>query len=723
MANNLKVEQIAAPDFSGIASLMTGAGTSFNNAFDAANSVLGKYQKGQEAKADSQYLNALGGIRNEQELTDFFLKNPLGQANLSAEMRKTLLEMRDTVIGYDVDRATASNTNASADSTRASTGRETVRFQDEMAKLAADRAMAPGVVDALVAGQTTGQADWLEYKNQGATRNDPLDPKLVGALSFLGDMGVRMEVISGGQEAAGEGGSRTGSTRHDHGQSADADFYVGDRKLDPKIPEDRAMLATIATRAAENGVTGFGEGEDYMGSGRMHIGYGSESVWGAGGKGENAPDWLVSAVNAGRANRSRPDGGGSVPVNNPAVTYSNPVPAIPGGAVPGPNGYTGGAQNGYLNNPAIQSGIAAIRANKYLTATEAEAQIKAILDAAAGGQDAINARDEATQKALADQAQLEALTSPGNVTLGAIQGDVLNNPNLRAGTALAAGQTVGGLATGALQPVALPGGAVDPSVAVVADAAAGRIDGALASSPEQAAIRALEEYKTADDPVAKLIEDTNAQVGFFSDSVADNRTTRETIQAMADEARVGVPEMAATLFAMTDQEGYNPDGTGATVDQILKDFRRGTGQRDGLWHLAGHTGTGDPIAKAAELYGPGANYDATTAQAGAASAKGDIATIQLQIQTNADTLAKLRAQSPNDPQIAVLEAQNQSLATQLNQVATPAVELVGQLKTLPKGSPEYLQKAEQLVQAMETDSAYTQKDIDKARAQLGLPKP
>ena len=695
MANNLTVEQIAAPDFSGIASLMTGAGTSFNNAFDAANSVLGKYQKGQEAKADSQYLNALGGIKNEQELTDFFLKNPLGQANLSPEMRKTLLEMRDTVIGYDVDRATASNTNASADSTRASTSRETVRFQDEMSKLAADRAMTPGVVDALVLGQTNGQA-----APAGAPM--PSSPQAADLIDGLVARGVPEHVAAGvvmnaqdesglNPSAIGDNGNAGGLLQWNGARFNGLKAYARDQGKDWKDTDVQLDWFMV-----ENG--------------------GSEkTAWNKVVRSGTAQEAAVNFVNEWerpaeehRARRSAAYAGAAAPS---------------GGATPGPNGYTGGAQNGYLNNPGIQAGIAAIRANRFLTPTEAEAQIKMILDAAAGGQAAISARDEATQKALADQAQLDALTSPGNVTLGAIQGDVLNDPNLRAGTALGAAQTAGTLATGALQPVALPGGAVDPSVAVVADAAAGRIDGALNSSPEQAAIRALEDFKTADDPVAKLIEDTNAQVGFFGDSLSDNRTTRETIQAMADEARVGVPEMAATLFAMTDQEGYNPDGTGASVDQILKDFRRGTGQRDGLWHLAGHVGTGDPIAKAAELYGPGANYDATTAQAGAASAKGDIAAIQLQIQTNADTLAKLRTQSPNDPQIAVLEAQNQSLATQLNQVATPAVELVGQLKTLPKGSPEYLQKAEQLVQAMETDSAYTQKDIDKARAQLGLPKP
>ncbi len=140
-------------------------------------------------------------------------------------------------------------------------------------------------------------ADWLKYSNQGATRNDPLDPRLVDAMSFVGDMGITMDVISGGQEAAGEGGSRTGSTRHDHGMAADVDFYKDGRKLDWNNPADMPLLTQIVQTAKARGVTGIGAGDDYMGAGRFHVGFGNPGVWGAGGKGANAPEWLVSAYN------------------------------------------------------------------------------------------------------------------------------------------------------------------------------------------------------------------------------------------------------------------------------------------------------------------------------------------------------------------------------------------------------------------------------------------
>lgn len=146
------------------------------------------------------------------------------------------------------------------------------------------------------AASASNGGDWLQYANTDAIRNQPVSDDFVTAMSFLPEMGVTMNVISGGQDAKGSGGQRTGSTRHDHGGAADVDFYKDGRKLVSGNQEDEAILAQIIARAKSNGLTGFGEGADYMGAGRVHLGYGDEAVWGAGGKGANAPEWLVNAV-------------------------------------------------------------------------------------------------------------------------------------------------------------------------------------------------------------------------------------------------------------------------------------------------------------------------------------------------------------------------------------------------------------------------------------------
>lgn len=137
--------------------------------------------------------------------------------------------------------------------------------------------------------------DWLRYANQGATRNRNLDPRLVQAMSFLPELGVSMEVFSGGQPSAAEGGARTGSTRHDHGGAADVFFHQNGRRLDWGNPTDQAIFQDIVRRGKAAGITGFGAGPGYMQPGSMHIGFGSPGVWGAGGKGATAPDWLRAA--------------------------------------------------------------------------------------------------------------------------------------------------------------------------------------------------------------------------------------------------------------------------------------------------------------------------------------------------------------------------------------------------------------------------------------------
>src|SRR6185369_1622332 len=112
---------------------------------------------------------------------------------------------------------------------------------------------------------------------------------------FLKDMGLTGEVFSGGQPETGP--DRVGSHRHDDGMAGDMFFYKDGRKLDWANPEDQPIFKDIVKRGREAGITGMGAGEGYMQPGSMHIGYGKPAVWGAGGQGANAPDWLVNAYN------------------------------------------------------------------------------------------------------------------------------------------------------------------------------------------------------------------------------------------------------------------------------------------------------------------------------------------------------------------------------------------------------------------------------------------
>jgi hypothetical protein len=162
---------------------------------------------------------------------------------------------------------------------------------------------------------TDETADYIAYANQGATRNRPLSGELSSALSFLPELGVTAEVFSGGQPSANEGGARTGSSRHDHGNAADVHFMKDGRRLDWANPEDLPIFEEIVRRGKAAGITGFGAGEGYMQPGSMHIGFGDPAVWGAGGSGDNAPEWLRNAYNG-----SPVSGGGEPRTAAEAVT-------------------------------------------------------------------------------------------------------------------------------------------------------------------------------------------------------------------------------------------------------------------------------------------------------------------------------------------------------------------------------------------------------------------
>jgi hypothetical protein len=152
---------------------------------------------------------------------------------------------------------------------------------------------------------------WLRYANQGATRSQPLSPQLVDAFGrFLPQLGVTAQVFSGGQPTASEGGARTGSVRHDHGNAGDVFFLKDGRKLDWANPQDLPIFQEIVRQGKAAGLTGFGAGPGYMQPGSMHIGYGHPGVWGAGGSSRTAPSWLVEAY-------------GGVPAEKPLPTYDS----------------------------------------------------------------------------------------------------------------------------------------------------------------------------------------------------------------------------------------------------------------------------------------------------------------------------------------------------------------------------------------------------------------
>lgn len=174
---------------------------------------------------------------------------------------------------------------------------------------------------------------WLTYDTGGAVRNQPLSPEMIAALSFLPELGLTARVFSAGQPSSGP--NRVGSHRHDGGMSGDMFFYKDGRQLSYSNPDDLPLLQAVVKMGKQRGLTGFGAGEGYMQPGSMHVGFGNPAVWGAGGKGANAPEWLKQAY-YGTASPQNPLTFGA---KGPAPTQTDRNPFKFGGTIsPGDEG-------------------------------------------------------------------------------------------------------------------------------------------------------------------------------------------------------------------------------------------------------------------------------------------------------------------------------------------------------------------------------------------------
>lgn len=160
------------------------------------------------------------------------------------------------------------------------------------------------------------------YQEQAGIRHYPISQRLTGVLNAAaaaaGIDGVH--IFSGGQPSSGS--ARTGSHRHDLGNAGDLSLSIRGRQLSENNPNDLPIIQRFFAAAKQNGATGFGAGEGYMGVGRYHVGFGTPAVWGPGQTSAKAPGWLVQAV--GR-------GGGGVADTLAGAVNAGPLQTVGGG--------------------------------------------------------------------------------------------------------------------------------------------------------------------------------------------------------------------------------------------------------------------------------------------------------------------------------------------------------------------------------------------------------
>ena len=145
-------------------------------------------------------------------------------------------------------------------------------------------------------------------QNSGATRNKPLNQRLMNILVAAAEEAqVDVVVFSGGQDARGQGTRRTGSVRHDNGNAADVWIYSGGSRL--STARENPIVANFIRAAVAAGAKGIGAGPGYMDSVGIHVDIvgdsaGGSVTWGRGSRSATTPGYVTAAYQAGQSGTS-----------------------------------------------------------------------------------------------------------------------------------------------------------------------------------------------------------------------------------------------------------------------------------------------------------------------------------------------------------------------------------------------------------------------------------
>jgi hypothetical protein len=134
----------------------------------------------------------------------------------------------------------------------------------------------------------------------GRTRNKVIRNDLFSILEqAASSASVDVVIFSGGQDPAGPGARRTGSTRHDNGFAADVWLYSGAGKLSSRSSADIPIIKKFVKACFDSGANAVGVGPGYMADVGVHVDiatYKSDSgVWGSTHSVGSASSWLIAA--------------------------------------------------------------------------------------------------------------------------------------------------------------------------------------------------------------------------------------------------------------------------------------------------------------------------------------------------------------------------------------------------------------------------------------------
>lgn len=562
----LDIQQVQAPNMSAAGNMLAQAGESFDRGLSSASSVLGKYQEGQKAAGDAALIQAMLDLEDETQVGDFLAKNDLSKMNLSEDMRKSALGLRNQLISNAQGRANVTQTEAQTGLVNANTRNIDGRLS--LAQAAGEReaaeygyntrrrdelsAAASGYANALTAGQQYGNGSEFSAAINATESGGGADQydTLYGHRNR--DNGVRVSQMNLGQlkEFSSVDGAYGQSVNQEIGRVATpmGKYQIVGTTL-RSIQEDLKLPDTIQFNPAVQELMG-----TYLGQRRVQ-GNGTQAQKRDGLRAE----W------EGFANKS--DAELDVIINElqntPPVTRdqimaagSNQMPANP-------------------LSPAQQQLAQAVAQGSTFTFDDIDRMFGGVSAAQAAGQAQLDQTEADRVRNSQAQSILSAVNSPDVLTPAGVVAAATSNPNISPAERLASASLAQDAAQGPLGGILSPQVAADPLLAAQTESDARTRQRAIDALPQTSLIATAERY--GNDPVNGLINDlgigedgeTPGTLLFeWLGESGDENLLRQYIREIAEDTGVTQAMAAAVmrdvferdpLFGNTNDRRFDPD--------------------------------------------------------------------------------------------------------------------------------------------------------------------
>ena len=497
----LRIEQVAAPDFSSVSDMLRNVNQSFNTGIESAKSILDKYNEGQQAKGDQALVGALAGLKSEEELANFLQTTDLASMNISDKMRENILGARATILGNDSTRDSNSRANALE-------GREAAEYADKVAARDELRGMTPAYVAALAEGQRygTGTGGSQSQDVQAQVYQGLLDrgvpPHIAEGfmMNFQDESGFNIDITEKEPNVHGTRGKGLYQLTGDRREKFEKQFknnYSIDNQLDFLMQE----LKTSESRAAAK---------------------------------------IFAAQDAGSA--------GAAIVSEflrPAQEHKNARVAR----------YTGGqgwTSSGVSTKPITENSVggqgmtdfvSVLQAGTHRTPDEAAKLYNSVLSQQSAGQTQIDTAEAKRQSEVSAAAEIAAIQNPNNLSPDAVTKELLSTSGLSPSNVL----VTAGKDRSAFYGVIAPAIAPDTQVtdALVRSAATDATNSG--KDPLARSFALAESFDNAENTGQALLSEFEVP----KDANMDSAYVDRKLQSMADAAGITKGQMAATISSVS----------------------------------------------------------------------------------------------------------------------------------------------------------------------------